>query len=111
MNNDQFMELIKIFEKISNKSFTITSAADWPIVAILGGTIAALVVFMWKDLRTTVTDSIKELSTELKEHKNEFNTKIKELKTENDKEHDALRSEICKLKEKCTCDLNNEHRS
>ena len=45
--------------------YTITGAADWPLVTVLGGAIVALVIFMWLALKATIKDGRHEWKAEL----------------------------------------------
>ncbi|HKI46918.1 MAG TPA: hypothetical protein VKA08_16435 [Balneolales bacterium] len=44
---------------IANK-YTITGAADWPILAAVGGLLIAILGFMWRDLRSAMKDLKRE---------------------------------------------------
>lgn len=98
MSPEQFLQLLEFIEKLSNRPFAISNAADWPIIVIGGSVIISLVALMWRDLRTAVNYSLKELSTSIKEYRAESKKELDEFKKENDKEHEALKAEIDELK-------------
>lgn len=71
--------LNKIAANLSDKNYTITGAADWPILLVLGGLILSMVAFMWRDLRSV-----------LKESKEDWREKLAEHKVENEKNFDLI---------------------
>ena len=83
MSQEQIDALIRalsgISSSLSKRDYTITGAADWPILLILGGLILSLVAFMWRDLRTVWNDS-----------RTDWREKILEHKIENDKNFDLI---------------------
>lgn len=56
MTPDQFKELLQVLERIASKQYTITGAADWPILLVLGGLLVSVLGFMWHDLRGQLKD-------------------------------------------------------
>lgn len=90
MTDQQFIQLIALLEKVINKQFTITGAADWPLLVVLGGLIATLVstlvCLMWRDLK----GSISSLKMDFKEE-------LKAYKEDNDKSHDIIWAEIKRI--------------
>ena len=72
MDPKQFEQLLVVLGKLSEKQYTLTGAADWPMLVIcggcLGGMLVALICFMWKDL----------------------SGKIDGYKTDNEKSHDLI---------------------
>lgn len=56
MTPDQFRELLQVLERIASKQYTITGAADWPILLVLGGLLVSVLGFMWHDLRGQLRD-------------------------------------------------------
>lgn len=67
MTPDQINQLLMSLDKISEnmgsmvgQQYTLTGAADWPILVALGGLITALVAFMWVDLRSTIREHRSE---------------------------------------------------
>ncbi len=68
MTPEQIQMLIDAINKLvaaSTRQYTITGAADWPLVTVLGGAIVGLVVFMWIDLRSTIKEGRNEWKSEL----------------------------------------------
>lgn len=69
MQQEQFSQLLSVLEKLTiSNQYTLTGAADWPILAALGAIIFTLIVYVWYDLKATIktdrTDSyikIKEI--------------------------------------------------
>lgn len=51
MTPDQFGQLLAVLERIASKQYTITGAADWPVLLVLGGLLAGVLGAMWHDLR------------------------------------------------------------
>lgn len=51
MTPDQFQQLLLVLQKIADKPYTLTGAADWPMLMALGAMISALIGAMWIDLR------------------------------------------------------------
>lgn len=56
MSPQQFELLIATLEKLSNRlgTYTITGAADWPILAPVAGLMVAMIAYMWHDLKATL---------------------------------------------------------
>ena len=79
MNPEQFSQLLRLLEKIVSQQYTLTGAADWPILVIVGAAFSAVLGFMWRDLRTVIKDNRSEWKVELEKYK-----------AENVKEHDNL---------------------
>lgn len=69
MTPEQFQKLLELIERLISKQYTITGAADWPIIVVLGGGLVALIVYMWIDLRSVVKDNRADWRSELAEHK------------------------------------------
>jgi hypothetical protein len=68
MTADQFNLLLAALARLTEKPYTLTGAADWPILMVVGGALIAVISFMWVDLRS----------------------KIDGNKTDNEKSHDTL---------------------
>lgn len=51
MTTEQFTQLLIILQKIADKSYTLTGAADWPMLVAMGGMLVLLIGCMWADLR------------------------------------------------------------
>ena len=68
MDQEQVQQVIAALKEISigtTKSYTLTGAADWPLLVIVGGTVVALICFMWADLRASIRDGRTEWKTEI----------------------------------------------
>lgn len=60
MTPDQFQQLLSVLQKIADKQYTLTGAADWPMLVAMGGLITGLIGFMWLDLRGKLVDNKTE---------------------------------------------------
>lgn len=66
MTPEQFSRLLEVLEKLANKSsYTITGASDWPILAVVGAIIVALIGAMWSDLRGTIKENKAEAKSDI----------------------------------------------
>lgn len=67
MTPEQIQQLIVALKEIATgpKSYTLTGAADWPLLVIVGGAVVALICFMWADLRSSIKDGRTEWKTEV----------------------------------------------
>lgn len=67
MNTEQFAQLLQALEKIATKTYTLTGAADWPLLLVIGGLLVAVLGAMWHDLRTQLSvhkqDNEKDIDT------------------------------------------------
>jgi len=90
MNPEQFNQLMLIAERIANKQFAITAAADWPILAAVGAILVAIIGFMWVDLKSVI-----------REGKEEWRTALKESKEENSRDHETIWKAMRDCKEDC----------
>ena len=79
MTPEQFQQLLVVLQKIAERQYTITGAADWPILAAVGGALCAVLAFMWLDLRSS-----------MKEHRYEWQRTIEKHEDENGKAVDLL---------------------
>jgi len=52
MTTEQFSRLITAIESLVNKQYTISGAADWPMLIAIGSLLIAVIGFMWIDLRS-----------------------------------------------------------
>jgi len=77
MNPEQFTQLLSLLEKLASRQFTIASAADWPILATVGGALVAVIAFMWMELRSVIKDHRGEWRDELEKHREENEKDIK----------------------------------
>lgn len=57
MTPEQFRVLVSLLERVLDRPYTLTDAADWPILIVVGSGLIALICFMWLDLRTVVKDN------------------------------------------------------
>lgn len=99
MDPDQFIQLMKVFEKLLNRQFSISQATDWPLLVVGGGLLTGLTGFMWRDLRSTMISRLETMSTALKEYREEARASLERLRKENDRDHDVLRAEIKEVRE------------
>jgi len=72
MNPMQFSEFIEVLERLLARQYTITGAADWPLLLTIGGVLGAVLMmliaiigFMWRDIRAVVKDNRGEWREEL----------------------------------------------
>ena len=84
MTETQTEQLLDLLDTIAEgltggQPYTITGAADWPIAAFIVAGMAALIVMMWRDLRSAVKENRVDNKNDLEHHK-----------IENEKSHDAL---------------------
>lgn len=77
-------------EKGVAESYTITGAADWPIIVVLGGVVIALIGFMWVDLKATMKDNRNEWKVDLSKETGLLWSESR-----------AIRKEMKECKEKC----------
>ena len=71
MTPDQFTQLLAVLTKLSERSYTLTGAADWPILATMAGLLIAVIGWMWVDLKATIREGRQEWKTELTAYKTE----------------------------------------
>lgn len=79
MNPEQFNQLLGALVKLAERPYTLTGAADWPILAAMAGLLIAVIGWMWVDLKATIRDG-----------RSEWKTELTAFKAEHDKEHDRL---------------------
>ena len=79
MTPEQFTQLLSLLKELASKTYTITGAADWPILAIVGGGLVSVIAFMWVDLRSVIKDN-----------RSEWRQELEKQKSDNDKAHDLL---------------------
>ncbi len=99
MDPDQFIHLMKVFEKLADRQFSISQATDWPLLVVGGGLLISLTGFMWRDLRSTMISKLETMSIALKEYRDEARESLQRLRNENDRDHDVLRAEIKEVRE------------
>ena len=71
MNPEQFTQLLNLLERLAGKQWTIAGAADWPVLATVGGALVAVIAFMWMDLRSVIKDHRSEWKEALDKHSQE----------------------------------------
>lgn len=78
MNPEQISQLLNLLERIAARNYTLTGAADWPILVAVGGLLIGIIGMMWADLRTSIKESRREWQEAMKEHRveNEKNSNI-----------------------------------
>jgi hypothetical protein len=79
MSPDQFAQLLSVLTKLADRTYTLTGAADWPIMATLAGLLIAVLGWMWVDLKATI-----------KEGRSECRGELDKFKTEHEKEHSRI---------------------
>lgn len=79
MTPEQFARLLDLIEKVADRQYTITGAADWQILVIIGGILVTLLGFMWVDLRTTIKEHRGEWRVEMDKHKAESEKAIDQV--------------------------------
>lgn len=66
MTPEQFSRLLEVLEKMASaKSYTITGASDWPILAVVGAIMIALIGAMWHDLRVSIQENKREAAADI----------------------------------------------
>ena len=71
MTPDQVAQLLAMLEKMASRSYTITGAADWQILVVIGAVLMAAIGLMWNDLKVTIKDNRSDWKEELRCHKDE----------------------------------------
>jgi hypothetical protein len=99
MTPEQFERLIKLIEKMSSPSYTITGAQDWPILVVVGAILLAAIALMWADLKSLIKDNKIEWKDQLTAH-------VKE----NTNDLDDTWEEIRRCQANC-CDFGGRRRS
>jgi hypothetical protein len=79
MTTEHIQQLLLLLSKIADKPYTITGAADWPILAVVGGILLAVIGAMWADLRAA-----------MKEGREEWRQQLNEVEAKNDRAHDLV---------------------
>jgi len=90
MTPEQFARLLDLLEQMGERQYTITGAADWPILVTIGGILIAAIGFMWIDLKSTIKENRGEWRDELEKHR-----------VENEKGHDLIWQSIKDCKDDC----------
>ena len=109
MNHEQFEQLLLLLAKIANFQYTLTDAADWPLLVALAGVITiclgsiiGLLVYIHKDLKMTIKESRCEwknaLSKEIEDRKEAVQICLDGWKDEKDNlwtEMEKCQSDCC----------------
>jgi hypothetical protein len=90
MTPEQFKQLLDLLEKMANRTYTLTGAADYPILVVCCSVFIGFVAFIWMDLKNTI-----------KENKGEWREELDKHRDENDKGHDLLWSAMKDCKADC----------
>jgi len=85
----QYTQLLAVLNRIADRQFTISEAADWPLAVILLGALAVLVSWMWKDMKKSFSD----IQTGMVEHRKEVKGDISRIELQVDEMWRTLR--IC----------------
>lgn len=102
MTPDQFEKLLSVLERVSVKQpYTITGAADWPLLLVLGGLIVAVIAFMWRDLKAGYAADKAERQREFTMHKDESREQLSEHKQENKEQFDYVWTAIRDCQHEC----------
>ena len=72
MTDIQIEHALKLLEKIVEQAnhYTLTGAADWPLLVAIGGILIGLLAWMWAHLHATIQqhrDDLRTMLTELKQ--------------------------------------------
>ena len=87
MTSEQFAQLLKA---ISDRPYTLTGAADWPLLVVLGVGLVGLIGLMWNDLKDTIRN-----------HRGEWQIALNQYKEEHKQEHDHIWTSMEKCKDDC----------
>lgn len=99
MTPEQFNQFInKLGMIVDQQPYTITGAADWPILLTGGSIVFILGGIMWKDLRNTLASNTKSLSKDISDLKSDMTSKFEQFERNNDREHDFIKTDIIELK-------------
>lgn len=76
MTAEQITLLLSYLEKIATKltappTYTITGAADWPVILVGGAAFAAILGVMWRDIRQLLLTLQRDGKTSLEKHATE----------------------------------------
>jgi hypothetical protein len=90
MTPEQFNQLLELLEKMADRTYTLTGAADYPILLALCSVFLALGAFMWVDLKNTI-----------KENKSEWRDELDKHREDNERGHDLIWSAMKDCKADC----------
>ena len=67
MSPEQVQQIIAALKDIASgpKGYTLTGAADWPLLVIVGAGLVVLLGMMWADLRANIKDNRTEWKSEV----------------------------------------------
>lgn len=73
MTPEQFTQLMALLKEllITSRTYTLTGAADWPVLAVACIGLVGLLVYIWGDLKTTITGNRTEQKKELEKEEAE----------------------------------------
>lgn len=97
----QFEQLIHALQSLAEtpSTYTITGAADWPMLLVIGGLLLSAIAMMWADLRSKLSNN-----------KSDIDKEISELKANNTRSHDLIWEAMRNCQEDC-CPRRKESRS
>lgn len=92
MSPEQIERIVHALERLASRgqTYTITGAADWPILAAIGGILIMIIAFMWRDLRGTIRDNRLDWKESMAMIRSEWQDALREHKAEGKKENDIL---------------------
>jgi len=77
MTPEQIQQIIAALRDIATmKPYTITGAADWPLLLVVGGILVAVLGAMWVDLRSTMREGRCEWQKAVNEHGDELDKQV-----------------------------------
>lgn len=79
MSPDQFNQLLAALSKLADRPYTLTGAADWPILAFMLVIFIGVIGWMWRDLKATIKDGRQENKADLSEYKQTHSEEHKNL--------------------------------
>ena len=97
MSPEQFQQVLALFKEISLRPYTITGAADWPLLVALMAIITGLIGVMWADLRKSMAAGESRYQRVVDAHSTEIDEKcaanavlMRDIETHHTKITDAL---------------------
>ena len=64
MTEAQFTQLLQVLKAIAEKQYSITGAADWPMLVFLVALIVGMIGMMWRDLVSRISTDRTESKAE-----------------------------------------------